>query len=83
MSALGQKRTWRDQIAMSALPPIADIPRRNLISVPVIPGAPPIPSPPGTPAPKLTGCIIIIAGPPQDRRPVPRGRLRNNDTNTR
>src|SRR6266566_3350775 len=30
MSALGQKRTWRDQIAMSALPPIADIPRRNL-----------------------------------------------------
>ena len=30
MSALGQKRTWRDQIAMSALPPKADIPRRNL-----------------------------------------------------
>ena len=30
MSALGQKRTWHDQIAMSALPPIADIPRRNL-----------------------------------------------------
>ena len=30
MSALGQKRTWRDQIAMSALPPRADIPRRNL-----------------------------------------------------
>ena len=29
-SDLGQKRTWRDQIAMSALPPIADIPRRNL-----------------------------------------------------
>jgi hypothetical protein len=28
-SDLGQKRTWRDQIAMSALPPIADIPRRN------------------------------------------------------
>ena len=25
MSALGQKRTWRDQIAMSALPPKADI----------------------------------------------------------
>jgi len=23
MSALGQKRTWRDQIAMSALPPKA------------------------------------------------------------
>jgi hypothetical protein len=30
MSAMGQKRTWRDQIAMSALPPIADIPRHNL-----------------------------------------------------
>jgi hypothetical protein len=30
MSALGQKRTWRDQIAMSTLPPIADIPRRNI-----------------------------------------------------
>jgi len=30
MSALGQTRTWRDQIAMSALPPIADIPWRNL-----------------------------------------------------
>src|SRR2546429_4196208 len=30
MSALGQKRTWRDQIAMSALPPIADIPGRDL-----------------------------------------------------
>jgi hypothetical protein len=29
MSALGQKQTWRHQIAMSALPPIADIPRRN------------------------------------------------------
>jgi hypothetical protein len=28
--ALGQQRTWRDQIAMSALPPIADIPRSNL-----------------------------------------------------
>jgi hypothetical protein len=25
MSALGQKRTWRAEIAMSALPPIADI----------------------------------------------------------
>jgi FtsP/CotA-like multicopper oxidase with cupredoxin domain len=25
MSALGQKQTWRDQIAMSALPPKADI----------------------------------------------------------
>jgi hypothetical protein len=25
MSALGQKRTWRDQISMSALPPKADI----------------------------------------------------------
>ena len=30
MSALGQKRTWRDQIAMSALPPIADIARGGL-----------------------------------------------------
>ena len=29
MSALGQKRTWRDQIAMSALPPIADIAERD------------------------------------------------------
>ncbi len=29
MSALGQKRTWRDQIAMSALPPIADIHHGN------------------------------------------------------
>jgi hypothetical protein len=28
MSALGQKRTWRLQFAMSALPPKADIPRR-------------------------------------------------------
>ena len=28
MSALGQKRTWRDQIAMSALPPKADITNR-------------------------------------------------------
>ena len=27
MSALGQKRTWRLQFAMSALPPKADIPR--------------------------------------------------------
>jgi hypothetical protein len=26
---MGQKRTWRDQIAMSALPPKADIPRRR------------------------------------------------------
>jgi hypothetical protein len=25
MSALGQKQTWRSQIVMSALPPIADI----------------------------------------------------------
>jgi hypothetical protein len=38
MSALGHKRTWRDQIAMSALPPIADIPRRNL-NVRFVPGA--------------------------------------------
>ena len=30
MSALGQKRTWRGQIAMSALPLKADIPRSNL-----------------------------------------------------
>jgi hypothetical protein len=30
MSGLGQKRTWRDQIAMSAFPPKADIPRRRL-----------------------------------------------------
>jgi hypothetical protein len=30
MSALGQHRTWRDQIAMSALPPKADILRRYL-----------------------------------------------------
>jgi hypothetical protein len=29
MSALGQKRTWRDQIAMSALPPTADIRQRD------------------------------------------------------
>ena len=29
MSALGQKRTWRDQIAMSALPPKADIRPRD------------------------------------------------------
>jgi hypothetical protein len=29
MSEKGQKRTWRDQIAMSALPPIADIDRRT------------------------------------------------------
>jgi hypothetical protein len=29
MSAKGQKRTWRDQIAMSALPPIADIRPRD------------------------------------------------------
>jgi hypothetical protein len=29
MSALGQKRTWRDQIAMSALPSIADIRPRD------------------------------------------------------
>jgi hypothetical protein len=29
MSALGQKQTWRDQIAMSALPPIADIRPRD------------------------------------------------------
>jgi hypothetical protein len=29
MSALGQKRTWRSEIAMSALPPKADIPRRD------------------------------------------------------
>jgi hypothetical protein len=27
MSALGQKRTWDNEIAMSALPPIADIAR--------------------------------------------------------
>jgi hypothetical protein len=26
---MGQKRTWRDQIAMSALPPIADIRPRD------------------------------------------------------
>jgi len=26
---LGQKRTWRDQIAMSALPPKADIAERE------------------------------------------------------
>jgi hypothetical protein len=30
MSALGQKRTWRDQIAMSALPAKADIPQRQV-----------------------------------------------------
>ena len=30
MSQMGLKRTWRDQFAMSALPPKADIPRRNL-----------------------------------------------------
>jgi hypothetical protein len=29
MSALGQKRTWRGEIAMSALPPKADIAERN------------------------------------------------------
>jgi hypothetical protein len=29
LSGVGQKQTWRHQIAMSALPPIADIPRRN------------------------------------------------------
>jgi hypothetical protein len=29
-SALGQHRTWRDQIAMSALPLKADIHRRDL-----------------------------------------------------
>jgi hypothetical protein len=29
MSALGQKRTWRDQIAMSALPSKADITERD------------------------------------------------------
>jgi hypothetical protein len=29
MSALGQKRTWRDQISMSALPPKADIRPRD------------------------------------------------------
>ncbi len=29
MSGLGQKRTWRDQIAMSALLPIADIRPRD------------------------------------------------------
>jgi hypothetical protein len=30
MSALGQKQTRRNQMVMSALPPKADIPRRNL-----------------------------------------------------
>jgi hypothetical protein len=30
MSGVGQKRTWRGQIAMSALPLKADIPRSNL-----------------------------------------------------
>jgi hypothetical protein len=30
MSALGQKRTWRGEFPMSALPPIADIPERQL-----------------------------------------------------
>jgi hypothetical protein len=29
MSALGHKRTWRLQFAMSALPPKTDIPRRH------------------------------------------------------
>jgi hypothetical protein len=37
MSALGQKRTWRDQIEMSALPPIADIPRREMEAFQVSP----------------------------------------------
>jgi hypothetical protein len=30
MSALGQKRTWRSQISISALPPKADITRHHL-----------------------------------------------------
>jgi hypothetical protein len=30
MSALGQNRTWRGQILMSALPPKADIAGRHL-----------------------------------------------------
>ena len=48
-SATGQKRTWRDQIAMSALPPIADIPRRNL-NVRFGPATDIYPLPPGSAA---------------------------------
>jgi len=35
---LGQQRTWRDQIAMSALPPKADIPQhhRDVRFVPIL-----------------------------------------------
>jgi hypothetical protein len=58
-------------------------PNSGASSIPMIPGTPRIPPISGTPARKLAICIIIEAGPPKDRRPVDRGRLRDNDANTR